>query len=53
MNTLEKIKTDETNSQAVAVTDLPVTAEQADRITGGTKFDSQGRLLIGTEGGLF
>jgi hypothetical protein len=37
--------------QAEALTDLPVTDEQADRAKGGA--DPQGRLLIGTEGGLW
>jgi hypothetical protein len=45
----------ESSLQADALTDLPVTDEQADRARGGAKggFDSQGRLLIGSEGGIW
>ena len=48
---------DEINLQADALTDLALADEQADRARGGaeskSRFDSQGRLLIGTEGGLW
>lgn len=37
--------------QTDALSDLPVTDEQADGARDG--FDSQGRLLIATEGGLW
>jgi hypothetical protein len=51
MNAQENIKNEESNLQADALTDLPVTDEQADRATGGYTYDQQGRLLIGTESG--
>jgi hypothetical protein len=45
----------ESNLRADALTDLPVTEEQADCARGGAEakgsFDAQGRLLIGSEGG--
>lgn len=53
MNEKENTKNEENNLQTDALTDLPVTNEQADRATGGPTFDPQGRLLIGTEGGLW
>lgn len=53
MNAQESMKNEEINSPADALADLPVTGEQADRATGGAQFDSKGRLLIGTEGGIW
>ena len=53
MNTQENIKNEESNLQTHAVTDLPVTDEEADRATGGSTFDTQGRVLVGTDGGLW
>jgi hypothetical protein len=53
MNAQENMKNEEINFPADALTDLPVTDEQADRATGGPQFDSQGRLLFGTEGGIW
>jgi hypothetical protein len=52
MNAQENMKSDESNAQADAMTDLPVTDEQADRAKGGAEL-SQGRLLMGTEGGIW
>jgi hypothetical protein len=51
MKVKEIAKNEAINLQADALTDLPVTDEQADRARGG--IDQQGRLLIGTEGGLW
>ena len=45
MNAQVNIKNEESNSQTDALTDLPVTDEQADRATGGSTIDQQGRLL--------
>ena len=44
---------EEGNTGTDELTDLPVTAEQADLATGGTNIEPQGRLLIGTEGGIW
>ena len=44
----------ESNQQADPLPDLPVADEQADATKGGDlTFDKQGRLLIGTEGGVW
>ncbi len=51
MNAQENIENDEIKSQANELTDLPVADEQADRAKGG--IDPQGRLLIGTENGIW
>ena len=51
MNAQENIKNDEINFEAEALTDLPVTDEQDDGARGG--IDQQGRVLIGTDGGLW
>ena len=53
MNAKENIKNEESNVQADTLADLPVTDEHADRATGGSTFDPQGRLLIGTDGGIW
>ena len=42
----------ESNLEADALTDLPVADEQAKQTRAGG-FDAQGRLLIGTEGGIW
>jgi hypothetical protein len=52
VNAQENIENDESNSQADAMTDLSITNEQADRAKGGAELSS-GRLLMGTEGGLW
>jgi hypothetical protein len=52
-STRETVTGNETILQADTLTDLPVPDEQADRATGGVRFDTQGRLLIGTEGGIW
>jgi hypothetical protein len=51
MNAQEHIKSDESQLQADALTDLRVTDEQANRAKGG--IESQGRLLMGTDNGLW
>ena len=51
MNTQENKKNDKINSQADALTDLPVTDEQADRATGGG-YDQLGRLTSVTDSGV-
>jgi hypothetical protein len=53
MNAQESIKNEEINSPADKLADLPVSDEQADRATGGTQFDAKGRLIFGTEGGIW
>jgi hypothetical protein len=52
MKTQEMIKNDEVDSQADALTDLPVTDEQANQSKAG-EFQPQGRLYIGTEVGVW
>ena len=39
--------------QTESLTDLPVTDGQADSARGGAKSDPQGRVLLGTEGGIW
>lgn len=44
------ITNDESNRQAEALTDLPVTEEQADRATGGVgATNNQGRYIVGVD----
>jgi hypothetical protein len=47
----------ESDLQADELTDLPVADQQANQARGGaeskSRFDAQGRLLIGTEGGIW
>jgi hypothetical protein len=47
MKAQEQIKNDESNLRADTLTDLPVSDEQADRATGGTR--NQGKLLVGVD----
>jgi len=49
----ENIKNEEIKIESNALTDLPVSNEQADRANGGARLDPQGRILIGNEGGLW
>jgi hypothetical protein len=42
----------EADKQTESLSDLPVADEQANQTKAGA-FDSQGRLLVGTEGGIW
>ena len=53
MNAQESRKDAEVKAQTDALTDLPANEEHADRATGGARFEGQGRLLVGTEGGIW
>ena len=48
MKALEKIKNEEINFQADALTDLTLADGQADRATGGST-NNQGRLIVGVD----
>jgi hypothetical protein len=53
MNAKENTKKEESSFQTDTLTDLAVSDEHADRATGGSTHDPQGRLLIGTDGGIW
>ena len=53
MNAGENVKVEDIKAEANPLTDLPVADEQADRANGGARFEPQGRVLIGNEGGLW